>query len=270
MSTAHQASAVYAMTDEEYHAQRGLSCSQAKLLLDCPARYLHRLFSGEDNAAHFDLGSAAHRLVLGAGKPLAVIDGFDDWRKADAKAARAAAYDAGRVPLLRKDYDQVEAIAAALKAHTTAAALLAVGQPEVSIAWQDATGIDLRARLDWWRDDARAICVDVKTTTDASPRAFARTVANLRYHLQAAWYGEGARIVFDLEQAPHFVFVAQEKDPPYITAVYELDDDALDAGRRLMRKAIDTFVECDRTDTWPAYPATVLSLPRWATNPQEN
>jgi hypothetical protein len=130
--------------------------------------------------------------------------------------------------------------------------------------------VPLRVRWDWWRDaGARPMIVDLKTTTDASPGAFRRSIASLRYHLQDAWYTTAARIIHGLDADPPFVFVAQEKDPPYLVGIYQLDDEDRAVGRALMRQAVATFARCLATDEWPGYPAQVLTLPRWAQQTQE-
>jgi hypothetical protein len=61
------------------------------------------------------------------------------------------------------------------------------------------------------------------------------------------------------------VFVLVEKAPPFAVAVVELDDDAIEAGMRARREAIDLYHVCAEADYWPAYSATgPISLPRWA------
>lgn len=252
------------MSDVEYHAHPSLSCSQARRLLACPAKYHHDLTAEERHADYFDLGSAAHKLVLGAGRPLRVID-HSDWRTKDAKEQRAEAYADGEIPVLIATYRQVCDMADAVLDHPIAAAVLQSGRPEVSAFWTDETGVPLRCRFDWLREVGRPIVVDLKTTTNASPSAFARSVASFGYHVQAAWYQYGAVAVLGLDEPPPFVFIAQETEPPYLVGVYELDDEALEVGRRQMRRAIDLYWRCVEADDWPGYRSAVLSLPRWAT-----
>jgi exodeoxyribonuclease VIII len=105
---------------------------------------------------------------------------------------------------------------------------------------------------------------DLKTTEDASPAAFARSVATYRYHVQAAFYLDGLRACD--AQIDAFAFVAVEKTPPYLVAVYSADEICLARGREEYRADLLTFAECLRTDCWPGYPPFVqpLSLPAWA------
>jgi exodeoxyribonuclease VIII len=140
--------------------------------------------------------------------------------------------------------------------------LLADGKAEQSFWWTDtATGMRCKCRPDWYYGST---VVDIKTTTDASPQAFARSVATFAYHVQAAHYLEGLS-----DRCQRFVFVAVEKTHPHAVAVYELDADALALGRTTRDNALDVIAGCQAAGVWPGYSDTVqtLSLPKWATNP---
>ena len=93
----------------------------------------------------------------------------------------------------------------------------------------------------------------------ASPAAFAKSVANFRYDVQQAHYCEG----FNVDR---FVFVAIEKEPPYLVGVYVLDDIAELRGQRLRERDIQLYLDCAENDFWPGYSATIaeLSLPNWS------
>src|SRR5258706_418444 len=92
---------IYDLPEDDYFARtNALSASGAKLLLppSCPAKFRWAL----DHPVHkdvFDFGSAAHKMVLGAGPVLEVID-VADWRTNKAKDAREYARMNGCVPIL--------------------------------------------------------------------------------------------------------------------------------------------------------------------------
>ena len=264
---------VYDMAEADYHADPvpsgSLSASGAKVLLDCPAKYRWQLEHPVHKDA-YDFGSAAHRLILGAGPEIALID-YDDWRTKAAKEEREAARAAGQIPVLKADYIQVAAMAEALQAHPLASAALDPkrgGKPEQSLFLQDeASGVWLRSRLDWMPDPhsaLRPVIFDYKTTKNANPDSFAREMANYRYHLQAAWY---AHLYYEITgvDAP-FLLIAQDKEQPYLVAVCQPDAEAMRAGRQLMRQAIDTYAACAAVDDWPGYGDDIhtISLPPWA------
>ena len=254
--------------DTDYHHdQVSLSSSGARTLLnDSPARFAYDREHGSGPKRTYDLGHAAHRLVLGAGSELVEVE-HDNYLTKAAKEAKADAYAQGLVPLLSKEMRVAEAMAAKVRSHPVAAMLLEAGRPEVSLYWTDeASGVQLRARPDWLpARPGRLIITDYKTTVTAHPKKFARKAADYGYHQQAPWYIDGA-IALELDEDPAFVFIAQEKEPPYLVSVVELDAAAIAEGRRLNRQAIDLYAQCVEDNEWPGYGDGVelLSLPAWA------
>lgn len=269
---------IYDMPDAEYHADPvpggSLSSTDARRVLKCPAVYRWFKDNGPEYKQEFEFGHAAHLEVLGVGANVVVFD-FDDWRTKDARTARDEARANGQSPVLRKDWETVEAMAATLRAHPIANTLLTAqgGRSEQSMFWQDTdpfTGhtVWLRGRLD--RLPAipmagRLIVADYKTAASAEGRAFARSAANFGYHMQAAWYLDGVRALVGADD-PAFVFVVQEREPPYLVNVIELDSYALEIGRARNREAINRWVECTAKNEWPGYGTDVelVGLPRWA------
>jgi hypothetical protein len=264
---------IYDDLDEElYHgdpfAGGSLSSSEARTLLQAPARYRWNKDHAEAPKRVWDFGKAAHSEVLGVGGNVEVRD-FPDFKTAKAREWRDDVYAAGGTPVLAKDWEIVEDMATALRAHPIAGRLLApgTGKAEQSLFWPDPeTGITRRARVDWLRNpgDRRRIIVDYKTARSAEPRAFARAAAEHGYHQQAPWYIDGVTAICG-DADPAFLFVVQEKDPPYLVSVVELDEEALAIGSERNRRAITTYVECMRTGEWPAYTTQIelIALPRW-------
>lgn len=270
---------VYSVTPDEYHsdpvAGGSLSSSGARALLppSCPARYRWELdHPGPSSTRAFDVGTAAHRLVLGVGDPLHIIDAAD-WRTKAAKDERDAARAAGAVPLLAHEYAVVEAMADALRAHPVAAALLDPqrgGAAEETLVWQDdRSGVWCRARLDWLPDrprrGGRFIVPDYKTANAADLEALRRAMATYRYHQQAAWYCDGVRAL-GIHPRPEFVFITQEKQAPYLITIYYPDAVAMRGADALNHTARTIWQHCTSTGEWPGYASDIveLSLPPWA------
>ena len=135
---------------------------------------------------------------------------------------------------------------------------------ENSLFWVDReTGIQLKCRPDLL--SPALACFDVKSTKDASPGEFDRSVYNFGYHFSAAMYLDGITQVTG-EPLSHFVFLCVEKTAPYCTAAYALDEDAMALGRKQYRRALETLAECQAKDAWPGYAEqiTPISLPAWA------
>lgn len=263
--------------EDVYHSDPvpggSLSSSGARKLLppSCPAIFQYERQHGQAHRAVFDFGHVAHKAVLGVGAPVVKVDA-DSWRSKAAQEQQKAAHAAGHVPLLAADVECVEGMAAAIRQHPVASALFepGSGKPEQSAFAQDTdTGIWLRSRFDWLpnTDGGRLILGDYKTTRSAEPSAISKAMANYGYHQQNAFYVDIAATL-GLAESIAFVFVFQEKTPPYLVTVVQLDDEAVRIGRALNRQAIDLYAECSAADTWPGYaPADdipLISLPSWA------
>lgn len=260
---------VYDLPADIYHADPvpggSLSQSGAKLLLppDCPARFRYVADNPEVHKRTYDFGHAAHKLILGAGAELAVIDA-DNYKTKAAQQAKADAYAADMVPLLPVEHETVLAMAAALRAHPIAGRLFApgTGEPEKALFWRDGT-VMRRALLDWLpngQPDRRLIVPDYKTTQSADPEKLQRTIETFGYHRQAAWYLDGIRAL-GLNATPVFLLVFQEKTPPYLVTVAEPDVVALRVGHYLNRQAIDLYADCVAAGQWPGYSDGIELIP---------
>lgn len=268
---------VYDMTAEIYHRDPvpwgSLSSSGARRLLppSCPAKFQWERTHQQPHRTEFDIGHAVHKLVLGDGPEIVVIEA-GDWKKVATRDERDEAYALGSVPLLEHQYLEVLAMVKSLRQHPVTNALFAHerGRPEQSLFWVDGpTGVWRRARLDWLPDPdtGRMIAGDLKTGHDASPEGIAKAVKQHAYHQQAAWYLDGIKAL-DLAPDPAFVFVFVEKVPPYLVTVAEVDALALRMARDLNRQALETFRECTESGVWPGYSDEVIPvrMPAWMEN----
>lgn len=271
---------VYDIPEDQYHADPvkggSLSYSGAKKLL---AEGGPELFAWEREhppapSKEMELGTAAHKLVLGAGQELAEIEA-ENWRKDATKDAAEEARKAGKLPLLTREMETVKAMAARLREHERASQLLGQpGRPEMSAFWEDpAYGIWWRCRWDHMPEPGpryRPVIGDYKTTDKggAAPSKFARAVADFRYYLQAHVYTAGYAAMFAdrISAPPGYALIAQERTPPYRVAVYELHPDALRKGREDAERAMEIYRDCTGCGIWPGYSPEIelLDLPYWA------
>jgi hypothetical protein len=265
---------IYSLPPNVYRTQTiSLSHSGAKLLLppSCPAKFKHWLTAGSEHKSEYDFGHAYHTQVLGIGERVEVIE-EKNWTKTSAQEARQAAYVTGKVPILRKDADTITKMAEALHSHPHANELLtATGKPEQAIFWvDDITGITRRAMLDFIHDDG-AIAVDLKTCVSAEPSAISRAMWANGYYMQAPWYQDAVASCEQWGYWPEFVFIFQEKTPPYLVTVVSPDDEMLAAGHAKNRAAIDLYHQCSTFDHWPGYTdgLVTVGLPRYALREME-
>lgn len=256
---------------DAYHADPALSSTGARRLLECPAKFAYEREHGQAPKKVFDIGQAAHLAVLGAGPDLVVVDARD-WKTKAAQQQRDQARADGAVPLLIAEYEQVQAMAEAIRQHPFAGPLFAPdgGQAEVTLVWDDPdTGIRCRARVDWLRNARpgwRLVLPDLKTTTDASPDAIAKSIARFNYHQQDDWYRTAVRACGLAPNDVAFVLLFQEKTPPYVITPVQIPDTDLMLAAAKNRHARELYRDCTASGIWPGYAdePIYISLPTWA------
>ena len=266
---------IHEIDEATYHAdpcpQPSLSSSIAKVLLGQSPRHawvahprLNKNHEPEESGT-FDIGSAAHRVVLGKGADLAVIEA-DSYRTKAAGEARDKARAEGKIPVLTQHFESIVAMHAAcraqLSAHEEAAGAFTKGQPEVTLIWREGE-IWCRCRLDWLPHDRRFFD-DYKTTTDASPEAVVNRVFGNGYDVQAAFYRRGIRKILAVPD-PKFRFIVQEKTAPYAMTVAALTPAALDMADRKVEAALQLWAWCLKRNEWPGYPGRTVYVepPLW-------
>ena len=255
----------FEMPAEKYHAVDALSKSMMSKLLKSPAHYKAALEERQEPSKAMQVGTAVHAAVL---EPhlyqqlVAVIPPDVDMRTKEGKAWKEQ-YKSRSIVLTTPEDLEIQGIANSVRRHPFWDIIHLDHKIEASIFAEDEeTGLPLKARPDLWVEDHTL--VDIKTTDDASPDAFARTVTTFGYHLQAAHY-------LTMTGAENFIFVAVERKAPYAVGIYRLDAEWVQMGEVQRRKAITILHECRAMDSWPAYPtsAVTLSCPRWALNKSE-
>ena len=255
------------MSISDYHAHPSVSKSQLDRLAISPAHYK---WSPEKQTKATAFGAALHDYVLSPDvfdatyfvKP----EGFNATKNPD-KKLQAAWLEMGLVLISHDEFVAIEHIKAQIMAIPKPAHLLSSGQQEVSHFWTDRdTGVKCRCRPDWTPSMVPWL-VDLKTTLDASPRGFSRSMANYRYHVQAAFYSDGVEATTG-QRITNFLFLAVEKEPPYAVAMYELPQTAIDYGRALYKRDLQTYADAVIHDDWPAYSPDIqtIDLPAWAYN----
>jgi hypothetical protein len=256
------------MPEAEYHSHPALSSTQARLLLDSPAKYKYALTHPQEHKDAFDLGSAVHSKILGVGATAVVLD-FPDMRTKAAREARDQARAAGQIVLSAADMAKVNGMAEAVLAHPVARALFEQdGNSEASVfATDPTTGMNVRARFDFLPslNLPNPIAVDLKTTAkSASKEGFARSVLSFNYDVQETHYDDTLRFATGAEVP--FVFVVVEAEAPHLVAIHQLDTQWREMGHEKARRAREILAECTESGVFPGYPESVnlLSPPVYA------
>nr|WP_234901644.1 PD-(D/E)XK nuclease-like domain-containing protein [Mycolicibacterium fluoranthenivorans] len=272
-----------------YHADpTSLSSTGARTLIrQTPKQFYNDRHEPQKPKPEYDFGHCAHKMVLGEGNQFKVMDPKIHGLTADGKqsqkptatgmwkATEAKARLDGLTPITKAQMETAQRMAGVVFDHPLARNLFTDGTAEMSGYWHDdATRIRCRLRTDWITEPTkrrpRRIVVDYKQSTSAEVDHFEDMVFKFGYHQQQAWYEDG--LIQHGFEGFGFVFVLQSNKPPYDVAVCEIDPEIVDLGRRLNRRAIEIYAECEASNEWPGIPPVVhrVGMSNWRRERQES
>jgi exodeoxyribonuclease VIII len=266
----------------EYDALPGLNQSKARAMLSSPARFRWECDNPSDATPDMIAGTIAHVLVL---EPDSFADRFvvvpedaptkptsrqvnakkpsEDTLKAIEWWAKFVDQCAGKEVISRTIAENGRAYADGILRTMSAYGIkpLAV---EVALT-AEYHGVAIKGSLDIIGEDG--FIYDAKTTKeDATREGFGKAVDKSKeLKLQAAWY----RYLFSKRTGIYpegFRWIAQEKEAPYLGAVFEAHPDHLAEGGELMLQVITAFKSCETLGEWPGYPTEVVKLDSWRAN----
>jgi PDDEXK-like domain of unknown function (DUF3799) len=199
------------------------------------------------------IGNAAHKLVLGRGKEVCVIEA-KDFRTNEAKATRDKATADGYTPILAKHHKAAKELAAAIRDKLDAAGCERAfhhGHAEVVMIARDGD-IWLRSMADWM--DGFMI-YDLKTgDTSAAPEAIPYRMADQGWDIQAAMQERILDLLYPAEAGRRkWRFVAVEQSEPFALTVNELPESVMTMGGKKLQYAIDRWRWCINHCVWPGY-----------------
>lgn len=254
------------LTSAEYFAHPAVGSSSLKKVLRSPAHYLYEKENPQEPTPAMNFGTACHTAHLEPNtfqERVAVMPKFEGTGMR-AKQEQWRLENHGKTIIKAEELADIYGMLKSVSKHQTARGLLTGGASEESYFSVDPdTGLAIKARPDFLRNGNTI--VDLKTTINAEPETFVKSIANFQYHLSAALYLDVVSAVMG-QTFTDFVIIAVEKDAPYGVSVHLLDEAAIEEGRKLYKKALKTLAECQKTNTYPAYPDKILSatLPNWA------
>jgi hypothetical protein len=253
------------------HLRDGISQTALRPLRRAPACYRDEYILGnrgpETDAMR--MGAALHTAVLEPHKwddEIAVEEKVDGRTKAGKEYRATFAEASAGKTILRADQAQlVLAAAASLRAHPHVETLLEQEcLIEHEISWTDEiTGAKCRGRPDLVIPSL-GIVADVKSCRDASATPFVRSVAAMYYDIQAAYYIDGLRA--NGIKVDTWLWLAIEIVPPYLCAVYQINELDLVSAQAQYRRDLRVFQHCCDLDDWPGLDSSVqeITLPTWA------
>ena len=255
------------ISNSEYHSMPELGRSTAfDLINTCPKLVKHNRQTIQTDAPHFVIGGAFHTATLEPHK----LDSEYGCKpiEIDGQSPRTKHYkesfelieksDPQKRWLSPTDWDKVIEMSEEAKEHPFLQSYLS--EPDKIIegtGFFDLMGAKCKVRPDYYCPSDGTI-IDLKSTTDASPKDFKKSVYKYGYAFQAAWYLHGLRLCG--EEPKRFLFFAVEKTPPYMTAIYEIASYDVDRQIPMMEKACAKWAKCVETGVWEGYPDDIQIL----------
>lgn len=236
-----------------YHACQAFSSHYMQALFRCPAWAKWCLEHPPEDKPAYRVGRAIHSAVLGV-----------DWDQYVRLPDLNLRSNAGREErewyqqtygaefcLPPDEYDLAQAISSRLWNHPEAKKCLSACEyQELSLFWEEA-GVLSKARLDCVSLEA-GVAFDLKSTTDASEKAFLAECRERHYDWQACHYLEGCKAC-NLPIS-RWMWIAVEKSPPHLVGIYALGTKTLEEQSRPARQAaLELLRSCLASGVWPDY-----------------
>lgn len=224
------------ITDAEYFASLRMSKHSLDEFSKNPWGFLKARAEGvvkdDDETGSLLFGGAVHVAVL---QPEKVADAIAICPET-IKARRGKEWEKfsvendGKLILKGDEFNKMQAAAESIKASELAYKLIGVSEMRETAIFWTADGFDdvpLKSKIDAMSvvDGKCDLVIDLKTTKDASPEAFAKSCETYGYHRQAAFYLDAVSALYG-KMPDGFVFVVVENEYPFTPAVYTFDWDS--------------------------------------------
>lgn len=266
------------MSNEDYHARPEFSSSQLKDMLRSAAHFYVSNISKEakkEASAAMNFGTLVHTMFLEPDQfenEFVIAPKFN--RRTNAGKEEAAAWEQanqGKMLVNADDIDSATRMAENLRTLSIYQDMKKYsGMPEASLFFTDPVyTLQLRVRPDWHIAPCDAwpngLIIDLKTTEDARPVAFAKTCGNFAYDLSASMYREGFQQVYKTEEKPAFIFLVAERNTPFNVKQYIASDLFLAVGDSRYNRAKEKLAESFLLDEWNGYSKDLedIDLPQY-------
>lgn len=278
MHAAGKLQGFFDVAEDLYHGSGiGLSQSQLKDFARSPAHFRAARISARQPTKDMVRGSALHALVLeGEAEYAARYAVMPDFTETHGhpnsnvhKAAKAKwrADNLGKASLDADTHAEVMNMARRLGESRLATSMIegASARELTGFWWWD--GVLCRMRIDLLGVIAgEPMISDLKTTRDARPEDFAKTIGKFKYDWQMAFYARGFQAITG-ERVQHCAWVVVEPDAPAGggVACFRLVDDHLRIADGEVQQALRAYRDCSQGDVWPGYPDEIqdIHVPQW-------
>jgi len=262
------------LSNEEYHKTDAIGSTDLKKILSCPKKFYSDKSKDDTNkSSQMLLGSLVHTLFLEKEKfksEYVIVDSKtkNTNKYKDAVAKELERKDNVRTVITQQEFDLASSISESILNSESYNIIINESSRlvcESSVFWKE-DDIEYKCRPDLivFSENYNPILVDIKTTRDASPDAFSKSVVNFGYDLSAAHYLKGLSTAsIDCSAA---ILLAVETTYPFVVQAYVLGDDTINRGYIMRDKAIDRLLESDESNPSGYCHSSIeeLNLPGWA------
>ena len=269
------------MNELDYNNAEGIRRSDLWKMEDSPEKFRYFLDHPAEQTPAMAFGSACHKYILepeGFDSEYVIAPRFDR-RTSDGKAAYEAfmAENGTKTFVSEADLAVMMEMANAIDRCPLAQKLIrGKGETESAFFWVDRnTGERCKIKTDRLVKFRRRWCiVDYKTAQYADTFRFNSEMWKLGYYYQAGMYTEGVQIAKGLRRRPDFVFVVQEKKPPYSVNVIDATEEVIRAGNIKFHELLRKYHTYKIIDQWPGYISGNVPndsfVPTWAEREMED
>lgn len=229
-----------------------ISASDIKNFLKSPKYYYYNKYQKieQSNERHFAIGSALHEMIMEAHlfKSNYIVIPKIDKRTKDGKVAyESFLVEAnGKTIIMEDEMTMIVDMAENATKNKIFMSFLENSHREVSAYTIDEkTGLKLRMRPDILPMHKSTI-VDIKSCLDSSPKKFKGDVYSYGYSLSAAFYCDNLK-------RENYIFAAIEKQQPYQTSLFSLNDEMMEYGRQQYLMGLDLLKWSYDNNYWCDY-----------------
>lgn len=264
------------LPNETYHAIKSHLSRSALMDYDrCPRTYWAKHINPNrpkiEPTAAMVMGSAFHKMILEPNtlqdefivKPEPVLLKDVGREKYDAyKRAIDEVENTSKIVIPFPMYQDLDAMRSTILKHEQAMQLINEARIEESFFWKDEhSGMLLKCRPDILHDN---MIVDLKTCSDASPRAYQAEMVKYGYHIQGAMVRDGVEAI-EGRRINNVINICVETKYPHNMAIYIIDEYALDEGQAKYKNILLDLKNAIGHNEFKDYGIQTIGLPRWAT-----
>ena len=222
------------------------------------AYHAHRLLgNGKDEkySEAKDRGNILEELIYGVNSGRLVALNHDNYKTKDAQQDRDLLREAGKIPVLKKDAEEYNALGLELLSQINSQGIhFSGGKYQYHAEWTGESligPVDCHGYLDYWNSP---IIYDLKTTTDVSPKKVQRLFVDMGWDIAHAAYIEGMETMNpDLAGRIKMLFIVCEIDKPFCIQLYEPDGMMISLGKNKWDTAKFIWKQCMDSGEWPGY-----------------